>query len=214
MFSRSMYGALLRFQRIEAGYRKGDDFIRDLAVLGIDVPVATLYRIERGDQEPTFAFISAANLVLFGDVHSGEITDACLPEEWVNPDSSENVMRILSRNGALKRAANSSKEDYEKAKYYESIMHTINSFDFDVFPNGHCDEDHLYMTVRYGEYDELYPDDAMMESYEIINREDIERAIINFLKTNELMLSGEEIVNLVKYGERKMADQLKAYEIE
>lgn len=215
MFSRSMYGALLRYQRLEAGYRKGDDFVSDLAALGIDVPVATLYRIERGDQEPTFAFISAANLLLFGNVHSGSITNPCLPVEWVRPDTSENVMRVLSRNGALERGADrSGGEDAERAKYYEEIMSTTNSFDFDIFPNGHCDEDHLYMTIRYGEYDELYPEDTVMESYEIIDREDIERSIINFLKTNELVLSGEEIVNLVKYGERKMADQLKAYEIE
>ncbi|MCI8469343.1 MAG: helix-turn-helix domain-containing protein [Eggerthellaceae bacterium] len=213
MFNRSMYGALLRYQRTEAGYRKGDEFVADLSALGLKVPVATLYRIERGEQEPGYSFIAAVNLLLFGDAHSGAIIDSCIPEAWTEPEASSDIMRALSRSGALSRIKENGKEDRELEEYYDHVLSGINSYDFDVFPNGKCDEDHLYMTVRYGAFDEEFPENAVMESYEITDPGDVERSIINFLKSYHFNLPGKEVLDLVRYGERKMKEQLEAYEI-
>lgn len=206
MFDRKIYGALLRYQRLAAGYRKGDEFVRDLVHFGIDMPVATLYRIERGDQEPNYSFIAAANLLLFGDMHSGKIVDACVPDLWSNPEQSPSLMSILSKNGALHRRDEASYDEVTKdASYYENLLTTTCSYDFDVFPNGSCDEDHLFMSVKYGEHD--------LESYEITSPDDVERAIINFLKSYDIDISGEEIRDLIRFGKRKMKGALQDYEI-
>lgn len=211
-FDRRMYGALLRHMRMESGYRKGEDFTADLSEIGLDIPVATLYRYERGEQEPTFEFISAANLLLFGDAHSDEITGPCIAEDWSQPSSSDAVMRVLKRSGALNRLPNkSSMISADRAAHYDKIMSSTNSYDFEIFPNGHCTDDELHMTVRYGDFDESLPEMAEMESYQIEGPEDIERAVINFLKSHDFNIPGEEIDKLIQYGNRRMRAQLEAY---
>lgn len=211
-FDKRMYGALLRHMRMEAGYRKGEDFIADLSELGLSIPVATLYRYERGEQEPTFEFISAVNLLLFGNAHSDEITGSCISEDWTQPSSSDTVMRVLKRSGALNRLPNKSGiAAADRAAHYDKIMSSTNSYDFKIFPNLNCTDDELHMTVRYGAFNEELPEMSEMESYQIECSEDVERAIINFLKSHDFDISGEEIDKLVQYGNRRMQPQLEAY---
>lgn len=213
-FDRRMYGALLRHMRMEAGYRKGEVFVADLAEIGLTIPVATLYRYERGDQDPTFEFISAVNLLLFGNTHSGVITDSCVPEEWSQPMSSDTIMRILKRNGAINRISDTGDmAANERASYYSRIMAGINSYDFDVYANDSSTDSDLYMTVIYGKFDDLFPGETEMESYHIEFPEDVERAILHFLKSRNFEISGEEIDKLIQFGKRRMESQLKAYEI-
>lgn len=209
-FNKSMYGALLRHQRMEHGYRKGEDFIADLSLIGLDIPKSTLYRIERGVQEPTPAFIMATNLLLLGNIHSGKIVDACIPEAWVAPDASGIVMRLLKKNDVFNKPACFDRSSTERAAYYEEIMSGVNSYDFDIFPNNNCTEDELYMTVMYGRNNDLAPE---LESYLIEDSDDVERSIINFLKTHDFDLSGKEVDKLVRYGQRKMKSQLEEHEI-
>ncbi|MEY8460121.1 hypothetical protein AALA69_03205 [Eggerthellaceae bacterium 24-137] len=210
-FDRKMYGALLRHRRMEGGYKKVEDFIDALLDIGLDIPKATLYRIERGDQEPAFAFISAANLVLFGDVHSGIITDSCIPEEWSSPEDSDAVMRVLRKGGVIQKYSDNSASASERARYYEELLKSTNSYDFDVFPNNSCTKDDLFMTVRYGYGDPGMADPDDIESYQITDLEDVERSILNFIKCRDFDISGEEIDRLIKYGQRKMKPHLIEY---
>ncbi|WP_270296729.1 hypothetical protein [Eggerthella sinensis] len=209
-FEKTVYGALLRNKRIKAGYRKADDFIKDLHLAGCKVSKAALYRIERGEQEPPVDFLLAANLILFGDLYSQEILSACIPDAWNDPLNSDDVLRILKKNSLLGNLLSKPENSVSRAALYDEIMSGLNSFDFEVFTNAHCDENHLYMTVATGynsdmeEYEEL-------ESFEIRYPEEIERAIISFLKRHDYRLEGSEVEKLVKYGERKILPALADY---
>ncbi len=66
-FEKTMYGALLRQKRIEVGYRKAEEFVADLDAIGFKISRAALYRIERGEQEPTASFLIASSILLFGE---------------------------------------------------------------------------------------------------------------------------------------------------
>lgn len=212
LFDKKMYGALLRLYRLEAGYKKIDDFLSALLVAGVDVPKATLYRIERGDQEPSIAFVLITNLLLLGNVHSGKIIDCCVSESWITPEKSSDITRELKRSGVLRRnEIGNGVSTADKAAYYDQLMYSMCAFDFDVFANGNCTDDRLFISVRYGLEDECGIED--IESYEIYEFDDIERSIIHFLKGHQFELPGEEIVKLVQYGQRKLMPMLEEYDI-
>lgn len=209
-FEKNMYGALLRNKRLGAGYRKADDFIKDLHLIGCKVSKAALYRIERGEQEPPIDFLLAANLILFGDLYSQEILNACIPSRWNDPLNSDDILRILKKNGLLGNLLNKQENSLSRAAFYDEMMSGLNSFDFEVFTNGNCDENHLYITVATG-YDSDMEEYEDLESFEIRYPEEIERAIISFLKRHNYRLEGSEIEKLVKHGERKILPVLADY---
>ena len=209
-FEKQMYGALLRHKRMEIGYRKVDQFAADLNAIGCTVSKAALYRIERGEQEPPSEFLLASNLILTGDTNSRELIDPCIPTCWSNPEDSDEVMRILKRNGLLNKVLGFEKKDDSKAAYYDSIMAELNSYDFEVFINSRSNEDHLYITVATGYNFEMEEFDDL-EGFEISVPEDIERAVIGFLKRHAYQLDGSEVEKLVKHAERKILPVLEEY---
>lgn len=212
-FDCRMYGALLRHKRMEVGYRKADDFVADLGEIGYSISRAALYRVERGEQEPPIGFIAASNLVLFGAIGSVELIEPCVPQGWCEPSSSDEVMRVLKKNGALSRLVQADdKNTAVRAKAYEMALDGLNAYDFNVFVNARSTDDELYMSVSIGP-DEFIDDGwADCESYEVNDREDIERAVINFLKTCGYELPGTEVVKLVDYAYRKVGPVLAEYE--
>ena len=122
-------------------------------------------------------------------------------------------MRVLRKSGALLKSPDSAVSAAERARHYEDILSSVNSYDFDVFPNAKCTEEELYMTVRYGPGSPEFAELQDIESYLIEDPEDIERSVLNFIKCREFDISGEEVDRLVKYAERKMRPQLEAYEM-
>lgn len=213
LFDKRMYGALLRLYRLEAGYKKIDDFLNALSVAGVDMSKATLYRIERGDQEPSIAFALATNLLLLGNIYNGKIIDSCIPESWIMPEKSLGIIHELKRSGVLRRRQDDDgAEMVDKAAYYDQLMSSPSSFDFDVFANNNCTDDRLFISVRYGLGDECGYEDV--ESYEISGYDDIERSIVHFLKARQFTLPGEEIVKLIQYGQRKLVPLLEEYDIQ
>lgn len=209
-FEKRMYGALLRHKRMETGYRKVDEFVEDLNAIGCSISKAALYRIERGEQEPPIGFWLASNLVLQGDIGSLDLVKPCIPLDWVDPVSSDEAMRILKKNRLLHRVLAPDACEESKADRYDAIMSGLNSYDFEVFPNGNCDEDHLYITVATG-YDFASEEFDDLESFEITDPEDIERAVISFLKRHAYQLDGAEVEKLVNHAERKVMPALAQY---
>lgn len=209
-FEKGIYGALLRNRRMELGYRKAEDFIEDLHLIGCDVSRAALYRIERGEQEPPINFFLASNLILCGQLNSLDLINPCIPSEWIDPIDSDIMMRLMKKNDLLKNLLNESDDSPSKAARYDDIMDGLNSYDFEIFPNGSCDENHLYITIATGYAHELEEYDDL-ESFEIQDPEDIERAVIGFLKRHNYSLEGSEIEKLVQYGERKILPILAEY---
>lgn len=208
-FDGAMYGALLRHRRMELGYRKASEFVSDLKEVGYAVSIPALYRIERGEQEPTVAFIASANLILYGDATCPILIKSCIPQEWVDPASSDDVLRVLKKNGLLSVLANNESDEIAKrAADYNRAMEELSALDFEVFPNSHCTDDQLFITVATGRYDDEWED---LESVEITEPGDIERAVVSFLKRHEYRLPGEEIVKLVDYAYRKIMPQLKLH---
>ena len=150
-FEKAMYGALLRQKRIEMGYRKAEDFVADLEAIGFKISRAALYRIERGEQEPTASFLIASSILLFGETICSDLLNPCIPQEWADPLSSDAIMRIIGRNGVLaSRKTRRNASMAERAARYDEIMSSLSSFDFDVFANSRCDDEHMFITVAYG----------------------------------------------------------------
>lgn len=208
-FDCAMYGALLRHKRMEIGYRKADDFVADLKEVGYSISRAALYRIERGEQEPPVSFFAAANLVLYGRVDELDLIESCMPQGWFDPLESDDVLRVLKGNGVLKRLAQTQSTSVEqRAAAYEEIMNRLNAFDFSVWKNGSSTDDRLCITVAEGAPGEII---GNAESYEIDEKEDIERAVLNFLKNYGYELPGREIVKLVDYANRKIGPELEWY---
>lgn len=212
-FDCRMYGALLRHKRMEVGYRKADDFVADLKEIGYFISRAALYRVERGEQEPPIGFIAASNLVLFGSIRSVELIEPCVPQGWCEPPSSDEVMRVLKKNGALSRLVRADDKDTAaRAAAYEMALDGLNAYDFNVFVNAHSTDDELYMSVAIGADECSESGWVDCESYEVNASEDIERAVINFLKTYGYELPGTEVVKLVDYAYRKVGPVLAEYE--
>lgn len=211
-FEKAMYGALLRQKRIEMGYRKAEDFVADLEAIGFKISRAALYRIERGEQEPTASFLIASSILLFGETICSDLLNPCIPQEWADPLSSDAIMRIIGRNGVLaSRKTRRNASMAERAARYDEIMSSLSSFDFDVFANSRCDDEHMFITVAYGAGGDEYGD---LESYEITSREDVERAILNYLKAYGYELPGIEIAKLVDHSMKRLEPTLEDYGIE
>lgn len=211
-FEKAMYGALLRQKRIEIGYRKAENFVADLEAIGYKMSRAALYRIERGEQEPTASFLVASSILLYGETLCSDLINPCIPQGWADPLSSDSIMRIIKKNKVLEsRRPRQTSDASERAARYDEIMNGLTSYDFDVFPNGNCDEDHMYISVAYGPKIGEYSD---IESYEINDKEDIEHAILNFLKAYEYDLPGSEIVKLVDHSMKKLKPTLSDYGID
>lgn len=210
-FDGQMYGALLRHKRMEVGYRRADQFVGDLRSVGCNVSKAALYRIERGEQEPTVGFFMASNLILFGDMCSSNLAKACVPESWDSPALSDELMRIMKRNGLLDKVLGTGQKAESRADFYEEIMNGLSSYDFEVFPNSQSDEEHLYVTVATG-YNHEYEEYEELESFEIKDADDIERAVLSFLKRHDFQLSGIEAEKLVRHAKRRVLPELTEYQ--
>lgn len=83
MFDWSLYGLLVRKMRLDAGFRKVEDFSeavwrRTRVYLSRD----TLYKIEQGRQVPDAIQFMALNLALSGDPSGGEAARMCASKEW------------------------------------------------------------------------------------------------------------------------------------
>ena len=209
VFDGRMYGALLRHKRMEVGYRKAEQFISDLEEVGYKISKAALYRIERGEQEPPLGFLLAANIVLYGNAKSFDLINPCVPQEWLEPFEQDDILRVLKQNGVIDRYKPDGEMNLDdRAARYDSIMSGFNSYDFVVFPNGSCTENELYITIATGTMGAVNADS---ESFQIESEEDIERAVIAYLKAEDYFLPGEEIVKLVDYAKRKTLPTLKEY---
>ena len=188
-----------------------EEFVADLDAIGFKISRAALYRIERGEQEPTASFLIASSILLFGETICPDLLNPCIPQEWADLLSSDAIMRIIGRNGVLaSRKTKRNASIAERAARYDEIMNSLSSFDFNVFANRRCDDEHMFITVAYGAGGDEYGD---LESYEITNREDVERAILNYLKAYGTS-SGVEIAKLVDHSMKRLEPTLEDYGIE
>jgi len=94
----------------------------------------TLYRIERGKQEPTLEFGLATNLILCGGILSDDLIFPCVSEGWRNP-VSDPATALLIRRG-IKDGGSSFRENIERQLQqtdYSALLQDASWADYQVY---------------------------------------------------------------------------------
>lgn len=218
LFDRAIYGAILRQQRIAAGYRNAEDFLSDLETIGLIMPKARFYRIERGDQTPPIEFVLASNLLLCGDAFSPGIIEYCINDKLKDPWGNADTARMLAKH----RIATARPSSFENAiakrlneTDYESLLNKTSWFDYKVFVNDQTSENQLFISIADADhdFDDFDPFDDSFASYPIVCIDDIEKAVVQHLKRDNVRLPNSEIKKLIEYTAKVVAPYAEKYSI-
>lgn len=215
LFDRAIYGAILRQRRIAAGYRKAEDFISDLETIGLSVPKARVYRIERGDQAPPIEFILASNLLLCGDAFSSEIIEYCVEGKLKDPWGDAEIARMLAKHNIAKTSFESALAKRLNETDYESLLEKPSWFDYKVFVNDHTSKEGLFISIADADhdFDDFDPLGDSFASYPIVCIDDIEKAVIQHLKKDNVRLPNNDIKKLIEYAAKVVAPYAEQYSI-